>query len=66
MRADREEVRLMLLFCGVIALLILLLGFVACMAIFFADDISAYFHAKTEELEAMTEILRKEKDNERN
>ena len=56
----------MLLFCGVIAVLILLLGFFAGMAVFFADDISAYLRAKTEELEAMTEILRKEKEDERN
>ena len=57
----------MLLFCGVIAVLVLVLCFIAGMAVFFADDISAYLHAKTEELEAMTEILRKEKkDNERN
>ena len=52
----------MLLFCGVIAVLILLLGFVAGMAVFFADDISAYLRAKTEELETMTEMLRKEKE----
>ena len=56
----------MLLFCGVIAVLILLLSFIAGMAVFFADDISAYLRAKTEELEAMTEILRKEKEDERN
>lgn len=61
------EVSIMLLFCGVIAVLVLVLCFIAGMAVFFADDISAYLHAKTEELEAMTEILRKEKkDNERN
>ena len=53
----------MLLFCGVIAVLILVLCFVAGMAVYFAKDISAYLQAKTEELKAMTELLRKEKEH---
>ena len=60
------EVKEMFLFCGVIAVLILVLCFVAGMAVYFAEDISEYLQAKTEELEAMTEVLRKEKEDERN
>lgn len=52
----------MLLFCGVIAVLIIVICFIAGMAVRFEKDISAYLQAKTEELKAMTEILRKERE----
>ena len=52
----------MLLFCGVIAVLILVVCFVAGMAVCFSEEISAYLKAKTDELKAMTEILRKERE----
>ena len=61
--AVRKVVRIMLLFCGVIAALILIICFLAGMAVYFAEDISAYLQAKTDEIKAMTEILRKEKED---
>ena len=51
----------MLLFCGVIAVLIIVICFIAGMAVRFEKDISAYLQAKTEELKAMTEILRSQR-----
>ena len=55
----------MLLFFVVLAVLILVICFVAGMAVYFAEDISAYLQAKTKELKAMTEVIRKEKESER-
>ena len=52
----------MLLFFGVIAVLILVICFAAGMAVLFSEEISAYLNAKTEELKAMTEVIRKERE----
>ena len=54
----------MLVLFGVIAALILIICFLAGMAVYFAEDISAYLQAKTDELLAMTDLINmaKEKD----
>ena len=54
----------MLVLFGVIAVIIVVLGFIGVMAVYFSDDIMAYLQAKTDELHAMTDLINmaKEKD----
>ena len=60
--AGRKEVRAMWTFILSIVAAILLCSF--CLCYVFMEDISAYLKAKTEEVKAMTELIRKEKGNE--
>ena len=62
--AVREEVRAMLVLFGVLAVIVIVLGFIGVMAVYFSDDIMAYLQAKTDELHAMTDLINmaKEKD----
>ncbi len=52
----------MLLLIGVVAVLLIAMFTVITLAVLFSEEISAYLKAKTEELKAMTEILRKERE----
>ena len=62
--AGREEVRAMLVLFGVLAVIVIVLGFIGVMAVYFSDGIMAYLEAKTDELHAMTDLINmaKEKD----
>lgn len=50
-----------------VVVIVLIVSFsLSSIVIFFTDDISAYLKTKTEEIEAKTELLRKEKKHEHN
>ena len=57
-----EEVRAMLALIGVVAVLLIAAFTVSFLAVLFSDEISAYLKAKTEELKAMTEIIREDRE----
>ena len=61
----RKEVIFMWAFATV--LIVLIVSFtLSSLVIIFADSISAYLKAKTEEIQTKTEMLRKEKEREHN
>ena len=51
----------MLVLIGVVAVLLIAMFTVLALAVLFADEVSAYLKAKTEELKAMIEILRSQR-----
>ena len=51
------------LLLAVVALVIITLFIVAALALYFSDELREYLAAKTKELRALTELIKKEKEN---